>query len=382
MSTRLSLSNLALVSALGINGSGSNGALDLIFQSNAGTGFTGGNATVFDIKSSANNTFIVVGDFTHYNGHSAPGIIRIFEDGTIDYSFNPGTGFNGTPLSIFYDSISACYWCVGSYTSYNGSSVPSSLVQINLNGSKGSFNTYYNFGGYTLLQVIATASDLYVSGGIAKLVRIRKSDGSAQATLTTAVSSYSQNSMILSSDNTKIIIAGLLTVNGYTQYAVAVNADTLTVTSGWSAGLPSIAYSVAGISATGQSRTLVGTQNGPRLLVESTGADVSTFSSAITNRNMYAIAPVGGNILNTTFVACDNSYVFEFSQNGHLTPTFDQYRYIFRYGGYAPTMKGIITSSNDGSIFVVGQFTGVTDTFEANTITTSSGILKLKYSLT
>ncbi|MBC8144725.1 MAG: T9SS type A sorting domain-containing protein [bacterium] len=65
------------------------GSVDTSFH--IGTGF---NAYVDHLLLQPDGKMIVVGDFSAYNGASAPGIARLNADGSQDGSFTPGSGYN------------------------------------------------------------------------------------------------------------------------------------------------------------------------------------------------------------------------------------------------------------------------------------------------
>ena len=52
------------------------------------------------VKVQTNGKIIVGGEFTLYNGTSINRIVRLNSDGSIDNTFNIGTGFAGTPTTI------------------------------------------------------------------------------------------------------------------------------------------------------------------------------------------------------------------------------------------------------------------------------------------
>ncbi len=71
------------------------GSVDTTF--NSGTGF---NNTVRCIALQTDGKIIVGGNFTTYNGTPSPRIIRLHPNGQIDTSFNVGTGFNSEVYAI------------------------------------------------------------------------------------------------------------------------------------------------------------------------------------------------------------------------------------------------------------------------------------------
>ena len=101
------------------------------------TGFdntTGFNGAVVRIEIDSNGKLIVVGDFTTYKGSSYSRIIRLNTDGTIDTSFNPGTGFDKIAKAIAFESGSEKIYVGGSFFLYSGSFI-NGIVKLNSNGT-------------------------------------------------------------------------------------------------------------------------------------------------------------------------------------------------------------------------------------------------------
>ncbi len=75
------------------------------------------------------------GEFANYNGIGRNRIARLNHDGTLDTSFNPGSGFNGTVRDIVLapDGTGDIY-VGGSFTTYNGVTV-NRMVRLNADGS-------------------------------------------------------------------------------------------------------------------------------------------------------------------------------------------------------------------------------------------------------
>lgn len=97
-----------------------------------GDGFNG---TVYDIDLLNNGGIIVVGQFTVYQGYTANGVIKLFQNGTIDVDFlsNIGTGFNNPVYTIAIDSNTQKIYCGGGFTEFNGNPV-NHIVQIDNSG--------------------------------------------------------------------------------------------------------------------------------------------------------------------------------------------------------------------------------------------------------
>lgn len=103
------------------------GSLDTSF--NPGTG---ANSTVTNLALQADNKIIAVGNFSTFNGTSHAGIVRLNSDGTIDNSFG-GTGTNSTVEAVSIQPDGKIY-IVGRFTTYNGV-VRNRLARINPDGS-------------------------------------------------------------------------------------------------------------------------------------------------------------------------------------------------------------------------------------------------------
>ena len=98
----------------------SNGTLDTTFGSTSG--FTGAFSFGGEVKSmilQSDGKILCGGDFTGYSGASSNNLIRLNNNGTIDTSFNVGSGFNGKVKDIKLQSTGNVI-CVGDFTTFNG----------------------------------------------------------------------------------------------------------------------------------------------------------------------------------------------------------------------------------------------------------------------
>jgi uncharacterized delta-60 repeat protein len=110
------------------------GSLDTSF--NPGTG---ANSFVFTSALQNDGKIIIGGNFTSYNGTSINRIARLNTDGSLDTSFNPGTGPNSSVLTSILQSDGKII-IGGGFTTYNGAS-RNRIVRLNENGSlDNSFN--------------------------------------------------------------------------------------------------------------------------------------------------------------------------------------------------------------------------------------------------
>ncbi|MDW8417772.1 MAG: T9SS type A sorting domain-containing protein [Chitinophagales bacterium] len=105
------------------------GSLDTTF--NVGTGFNG---AINKIAIDSLGKIYVGGAFTQYNGNNCNRIVRLNPNGSIDNTFNFGTGFNGTVWTI--KPVSNLKVLIGgAFTSYNGTTGINRIARINNNGT-------------------------------------------------------------------------------------------------------------------------------------------------------------------------------------------------------------------------------------------------------
>jgi len=101
-----------------------NGTLDATF--NPGTGAAGilpntssGVPAVHAIVLQGDGKMLIAGNFTHFNGINRNGVARLNPDGSLDTSFDPGTGANGRVFSEIMQSEGKVL-LGGEFTSFNG----------------------------------------------------------------------------------------------------------------------------------------------------------------------------------------------------------------------------------------------------------------------
>jgi len=115
-----------------------NGSIDDAFT--IGTGF---NNQVITIILQSDQKIIVLGTFSKYNETNASRIIRLNTDGSIDTTFQYGSGLNGDPASASIQSDGKIIVIGINITQYNGTTV-GRIVRINTNGTVD--NTFINAG--------------------------------------------------------------------------------------------------------------------------------------------------------------------------------------------------------------------------------------------
>ena len=129
-----------------------------------GTGITSGKAIYF-LARQADGKVVIGGDFTSYNGTTINRIARINTDGTLDTSFNPGSGVSG--VHVYSLAISAAGDKIiisGGFSSYNGVS-RNNIARLNMDGSlDNDFNPGTGTNNYVYTSVFQPDGDIIIGG--------------------------------------------------------------------------------------------------------------------------------------------------------------------------------------------------------------------------
>ena len=115
----------------------SDGTVDSTFNS-GGSGITNYHSNSIRFKIQSDDKIVLVGDFDTYNGQNVYGIVRLNSNGTIDNTFNTGSGFNPTTGSSGSYNLPYCIniqsdgkiLVGGAIISYNGTSNLNNIVRI------------------------------------------------------------------------------------------------------------------------------------------------------------------------------------------------------------------------------------------------------------
>ena len=130
------------------------GTLDTTFNPGSGA-----NDSITCISLTTNNEMFIGGNFTAYNGSFRSRIALVNTNGTLDTSFNPGQGFNGTVNAILQQTNGQLL-VGGNFTAYNGRT-RNYLARLNPDGS---LDTTFDAG--TNLNAAVYAIGLQSSGQI------------------------------------------------------------------------------------------------------------------------------------------------------------------------------------------------------------------------
>jgi uncharacterized delta-60 repeat protein len=205
------------------------GSLDASF--NPGTG---ANDVIYSAAVQPDGKILIGGAFTNYNGIGRNRIARLNADGSLDASFNPGTGANSSVITIAVQPDGKILIC-GTFTIYNGTG-RHCFARLNADGSlDATFNigTGPNNSVYTIaLQpdgkiLIGGYFTSYNGTGRNRIARLN-ADGSLDTSFNPGSGAYDYwvYSVILQPDGKILIAGGFTSYNGTARNRIArLNAD-------------------------------------------------------------------------------------------------------------------------------------------------------------
>ncbi|MFV5683901.1 T9SS sorting signal type C domain-containing protein [Flavobacterium sp. GB2R13] len=196
----------------------SNGDLDTTFSIG-----TGANNQIYTVVLQPDGKIIIAGNFTNYNGISVNRIARLLPDGTIDVSFSTGLGADAIVEALLLQSDGKII-LGGRFTTFNGLSY-NKMVRLNTDGST-DFGFVIGTGFDKYVYAIAIQSDnkliiggtfLNYGGASAKRITRLNSNGSLDTSFTSGAgfSSGEVRTILVQPDN-RLLIGGTFsgTYNG------------------------------------------------------------------------------------------------------------------------------------------------------------------------
>ena len=198
-------------SALGIARINADGSLDTTFAPGSGT-----NSNINAAALQPDGKIVIGGPFTTYSGSAAVGIARLNSDGTLDTTFNPGSGLTGVnTISILPGGK---IFVAGTFTTVSG--VAQNRVAVfNPTGSLDTSFTPGSGAGSTVFTSVVQPDGKIIIGGQfstyngAAAVRIARlnANGTLDSTFTTSPGATSDvNALVLQADG-KVVVGGLFT---------------------------------------------------------------------------------------------------------------------------------------------------------------------------
>ena len=196
---------------------------------------TGANSTIWSITLLPSGKALIGGQFTAYNSVTRNGIVQINADGSLDTSFNPGTGVNAGGIVYTVRLLPNGQLAVGGFfTQFNGVNRDIGVL-LNADGSLDptfALSTVFQanmrvavtqFDGKIIVGGTFNRINNQSRGNIARL----NADGTLDTTFNTVSGANSQVYTIALQNDGKILIGGSFTTfNGITRNRIArLNAD-------------------------------------------------------------------------------------------------------------------------------------------------------------
>lgn len=208
--------NVNALSRAGVARLNSDGTLDTSFDPGSGAGFSTSSQGVLVARILGDGKYLIGGDFTNYNGTARSRIARLNPDGSLDTTFDPGTGFDAIVESDCLEVLADGRLLVGgNFTSYNGTNKPS-IVRLNSNGAiDPTFDTGTGPVG-SLFSITRQSNGSIVIGGSFRLVdgSLRfglarlSADGALDPVLQPSLVQSGSASAMLRQPDGKILLAG------------------------------------------------------------------------------------------------------------------------------------------------------------------------------
>jgi uncharacterized delta-60 repeat protein len=124
---------------------------------------TGANARIWTVTLQPDGKIIIGGDFTQFNGVARSGIARLNSDGSVDSNFTIGTGFNGRVYTIFIQPDGKIL-VGGDFIGFNGVSRPYS-ARLETTGTL-DLSYFPGFQGGGVRSIVSTSDgSIYLAGG-------------------------------------------------------------------------------------------------------------------------------------------------------------------------------------------------------------------------
>lgn len=288
------------------------GSRDTTFDPNVGR-----SGSVHAMARLADGRLVIAGDFNSFNGVPAVGLVMTNADGSLDSTFDPGTGFSSIPTRLFAQPDGKVI-AIGPFTSYNGTVVPG-IARILTNGTIDTqFTLTPNVGATIEWVEILNDGQMYLGGNFSTINGVSRP----------GVARVNSDGSLDSSFNA--LMGGAPTVT-----AVRVLAD----------GKVLIGGSFSGVGGFNRSNFV---------RVDSTGALDQGFNPANTIAGRIYSMPDG--TIYTTSAIQQNSTVLKRNSDGSIDPTFTSPP--FQETSNTAVIESLIVMP-DGSVIVGGRFNRV-----------------------
>ena len=181
--------------------------------------FNSGPVNLSNVALDSSQKIYVAGAITSYSGNSQNGIIRLNADGSKDTSFDIGIGFSGVPdTQVIIPQSDGKIFVGGNFTSYSGVSA-NRLIRLN---NDGSIDNTFNYGtGFddSVRNAVQQSDGKYIIVGhftsysgqsAGRIIRLNN-DGSIDNTFDTSVGLNGNAQTVLIQSDGKIVVGGFFT---------------------------------------------------------------------------------------------------------------------------------------------------------------------------
>jgi len=332
------------------------------------------------VATQKDGKIIVGGNFTTYLGQEANRIIRLNTDGSVDTSFDIGTGFDNAVQTVVIQDDGKIL-VGGTFSTYKGS-VANRIIRLNTDGI---IDTIFNVGSgfnhkYAYINTIATQKDgkIIVAGNFGeykgvsanRILRLN-TDGSRDKTFISQTNFNSTIYNIKIQSDGKILVAGgfdrlgegskrainkvvRLNYNGSLDNSFRVDLGGVKFITEQSDGK---------IILVGDFDTYKGVSANGIIRINPDGSIDKSFNPQIQSKydaKTVAIHPdgkilVGGDSKDFTDNITDTKGVIRLNSDGSKDETFSKGLIKSPYNGFQENIRSIVVQS-DGKIIVVGDF--------------------------
>ncbi len=319
---------------------------------------------------------LICGFFNKYNGISRNNIARLNSNGSLDTSFDPGSGANNVIYEIALQSDGKIL-IGGLFTSYDGTA-RNYIARLNADGSlDATFDPGTGANHYITALALQSDGKILIGGaftiydGITRIHIARlNTDGSLDATFDPGTGANGGVTSIALQSDGKILIGGAFTIyDGTNRNRIARLDDDGSLDATFDPGAGANSY-ITALALQSDGKILIGgmftdydgTAINHIARIEDDGDIDATFGVGTgANSAIYSIALqsdgkilIGG--LFTSYDGTARNYIARLDDDGSLDATFDP-------GSGANNYVFAITIQTDGKILIGGQFT----TFDGDT---------------
>jgi uncharacterized delta-60 repeat protein len=355
---------------------GTPGTVDLTFNPGSGA-----NGVVYALAVQGDGKVVIGGDFTAYNGTDRNRIARVNGDGSLDTTFNPGTGVDGRVWSLAVQGDGKVV-IGGDFTVYNGTT-RTRIARVNGNGT---LDTTFNPGSGandTVYAMVVQGDGKVVIGGkfttyngtdrnrIARL----NGDGTLDTTFNPGTGVNGIVWAMALQSNGKILVGGNFNYSGTAHNGIVrLNGNgTLDTTFNPGSGANGVVYALAlqgdgKILIGGDFTSYNGTDRSRIARLNSNGTLDATFKGpALSDAAVYALGVQSAG--KTLIGGAIPGAIFRLDADGSLDTTF-------RLGNGNNGSVLALAVQDDSKVVIGGNFTSVDSTARNNIARLESSVIE------